>query len=198
MSKKRTNWLLGLILGIIIIGIGIFFLLQTEKVMNAIVILVGALAVISGVRTLLSLSSYQGNKSPYTSAIIKSILNIIVGVVAVIMTFSRAASSWLEILLYALAVDMAISGLMSVWNAVQFRRAGLPALPLIWEAAVCLLVSVLLFLYPHFFARFAGLVIGLVIIVIGLVRVLVSLSVRSSLRATQENNVTEGDFEVRS
>lgn len=196
MNKKRTSWLPGLFLGLIGIVIGIFFLFQTERLVDAIVILVGAVAVVSGVRTLLSLTTYQGDKSPYTSAIVKSILNIIVGVVAIIMTLSQAGPSWLNILLYILAADMAVSGLISVWNAIQVRRMGFPALSLMWEAVGSLLVAVLLALYPNFFARFAGVVIGLVIIVFGLVRVLVSLSDRSALRKAKENTTIDGDFEV--
>lgn len=196
MPRQTKGWIASLIFGIAIIIIGIYFLFQTDKVINALVLLVGALAVASGIHTLVAFSAYRDKNFSLTASTVRAVANIIVGVLAIVVTVSQAGPSWMTIILYVLAADMALSGLVSIWDAIRLHRLGFPVVFISWEAVGTICISVLLFLFPNFFARFAGIVIGLVIICFGLVRVLLSLAVRSAAQ-NAPTVVIEGEFEEK-
>lgn len=166
---KRFHWIGRLVLAGVLIAIGLFILLgEKEAFVKILTILVGSLALISGIISVATLSKYGFGKFNHNTVLIKSLLAIVVGVIAIIMPLTTAHTTW-RLIIYVLAIQMAFSALVSFLEATAVRTLGFESSVFLQEAIVSLIISVVLFLFPSGIGKLVITILGVLVIASGLI-----------------------------
>ncbi len=133
-----------LLIGFLTILVGILILLASDAFIKFTVIVLGALAVISGILNLVS-ARHQIIDPGYNRIIlIRGILSIVIGLIAVTVPLAFAESLF-NIMAYILGFYFFISALMQIYTSIRLYRNGVPVKQSIIEILTSLILSAFLF-----------------------------------------------------
>ena len=190
---KTKNIILGAILAVI----GILMIAIPDACIKAVVVLVGAAAVVFSIYNL-SVVYKQSEDAAYKKTIlIKGIITFIIGLVAVISPFvlvKTVAAIW-KIISIVLAVYLILYGGVSVYSAAKLK-AEFPVISrrLIVEALICVAIAVLLIIISlDSFVRAFVQIVGAGGLLIGLIMVIVEIIVskRTAGEPKAEEDITQ-------
>ncbi len=162
--KRHLN--ISILIGAVLVILGIFLMFQQEEFVKIFISLLGIFLVISGVSNLSSLRRLTLGKRSKTVTIIKAIVSVVVGVIAVILPYSTATVSW-TVLLYIIAAQLVISSVVSFFDAVMMRKADFSVSFLYSEGIASLVIAVLLFVFPQQIGSMLLKIVGLLLIFSG-------------------------------
>jgi len=191
---KKRHWALGAIVGVVLLALGIFLIFQEESFKKIFVSLLGVYMIGSGFSTLLGLKSYQLGPRLRPATLIKALLTLLLGVIALILPILVADLSFL-ILLYIIATELLFSGIISIINLVAVRNLDIAFSPIIGDALISLILSMLLFFFPRQIGTVLLKGVGILVIAIGLFFVIASLITRRTGRR-EEGKTIEGEAEI--
>lgn len=172
--KKSTRWITYLLIAILILIAGVFVLIRQDLFKQIFVISLGVAVVIVSVVSLIMLGRYAFTPFYYRSTLMKGVLGLIVGVLAIVMPLSTAETIW-TIILYILAAQLVLGALISFVDVIALRKLGYKSSYHIWEGVISLVIAVVLFIFPQELATMLVTIVGLIIIVIGLTLALIAI-----------------------
>ncbi|MEM8862393.1 MAG: DUF308 domain-containing protein [Chloroflexota bacterium] len=179
VESKPVNrsWISLLIRGLLIAVAGGFIIFNTEDFITLLTIVIGAWMFITGIIALIGAFRVRDDKSRRNNALIRSILNIVIGALAVTMPFV-VASTWWVVLLFIVAIQLCIAAVMEIVIGFRLRSAGLPASGAFTGAAISIAIAALLFLAPEFLGATLVTLIGVIILVLGVLMMAFALFFR--------------------
>lgn len=168
VETKTVNrgWIGLLIRGLLIAVAGGFIIFYTENFIRLLTVAIGAWMVVSGIITLFGAFGVKDDKRRRNTSLIRSILNIVIGGLAVTMPFF-VAQTWWTVLLFIVALQLCIAAVMEIVIGFRMRSAGLPAGGAFAGAAISVAIAVILFLAPEFLGATLVTLIGITILVLG-------------------------------
>jgi uncharacterized membrane protein HdeD (DUF308 family) len=172
MGKKWRS-IFQLLLSVLIVVLGIFILIRQDLFKQIFVISLGVILLYFSIRTLIISSKYTYNKFNRNSTLLKAILGIVIGVLAIVMPLTTGATVWM-ILLYSIAAQLTIAAVILLLDAFALRDSGFPISPLVVEGVLSLAVAVSLFVFPQNYATMLVTILGVAIILVGVVVGIVS------------------------
>ena len=164
---KKGRWIIQLLAALLIVILGIFILVRQDLFRQILIIALGVVAIVTGISSLATMNRYSFGKFNHTTTLVKGVLGVIIGVLAVIMPLATGEKVWI-VLLYVLAAQLLISSLVMLTDSIAVRAAGFPASPLVTEGLVSLVLAVVLFVFPRGVADLLITIFGITIIVVGL------------------------------
>ena len=165
--KRKGTWIVQLLVAIAVVPLGIFILIRQDLFKQVFIIALGLVAIITGITSLATMNRYSFGKFIHGSTVVKGVLGIIVGVLAVIMPIATGEAVW-TVIIYILAAQMLIAAIVMIMDSVAVRSAGFPAAPLVVEGIVSLFFAIILFLFPRDIANLLVTILGVIVIVVGL------------------------------
>ncbi len=190
------NWIVGYVVGSLVVALGIFVMFQQESFLRFFVILLGLFAVISSTVQLIGLSAYRLNPFFHRTTLIRTIVSIIVGLFVIIVPLTAAKISW-TLLLYTIATVLGLSAVISLLDALLATKAGRLRLGLLGDGLFSLAVSILLFAFPQEIGTIVIKVVGILIILFGLLVIVIASRGRAYAKRVQQHTI-EGEGELLS
>ncbi|AEE17573.1 DUF308 domain-containing protein [Treponema brennaborense] len=132
-------------LGILTIVIGLLMLLSPNSWIAVMVIILGSAAILNGVFNLFYLRSIIDDPYYRNAIIIRGILSIIVGLLAIILPLAIAGFVW-TVMTYTLAVYLLVSAGIEIYAALKMKAAGIPVKPYYSEIVVSVILAIVLFI----------------------------------------------------
>lgn len=175
---NRTAWLGMFFRGLLIALAGGFIVFYTDNFIRLLTVAVGGWLIISGIITLISAFRIKDDKRRRNYALLRSILNIVIGGIAVWMPFAVAATYWV-VLLFVVAIQLCIAAILEIMIGLRLRSAGLPASGAFVGALISLAIALILFLAPEFLGELLIKWIGWLIVALGVVLMAYSFRFRS-------------------
>lgn len=192
---KTKNIVFGGILAVI----GLLMLINPGACINAVVVLVGLTAIAAGGYNLFYTLKNITVPEIKKMILIKSIVSIVIGLVAVICPFAlvKTVTSIWKIISYVLAVYLILFAATNVYSSIKFRKtAGDDFKKNLIEGIICFLIAVLLLIIP---IEEVGLtivrVLGTISIIIGAVLIFVEVGIarRTTVVSKEDVNVVDDD-----
>lgn len=183
-----------MVLGALCALIGILAVINPHGCIEAVVIVIGVAAIIDGITSLSTLKTL-GLSSQYTWIIIvKSVLGIVVGVLAVVLPFAMfdTLQNIVRVFLYIQAVFLLLSALAEF--AIVFAN-GSSARGILREAIVSLCVAILLFLLPRNFGVYIVRIVGVLLFCAGIVLAVIEWRGRAIEVEAEEISEEDADDE---
>jgi uncharacterized membrane protein HdeD (DUF308 family) len=191
---KNKKWLGWLAIGLLLIAAGCFILFQNEAFVRVLVMLLGALAVVNGVIALTTMNRYSLGIFTRNATLVKGILSLVVGILAVVMPIFTAQATWM-VFIYVLACQILLSGLVTLLDAFVLRSSNFNVSRMVVEGFVSLIVAVILFLFPQSVGTLLVRILGITVVVVGITVGALSFHIRNK-RDSQV--LHEPEFEVLS
>jgi len=173
MSERpflKKHLVVTMTLGVLLVIFGIAMLTTGGRLF---VILMGIGLVFSGLSTLevlfslsrdLKESQVKFAGKARTLAIVKSLVSILLGIVAIL--YSKES---LKVLMYLMGAQMAVSALIGLYDAIIVKRTtGFPVSSLVTDAVFALIIAVVLFVFPSGTGKLIAAVIACILVVSGL------------------------------
>ena len=190
---KTKNIVFGGILAVI----GLLMLINPGACINAVVVLVGLTAIAAGGYNLFYTLKNITVPEIKKIILIKSIVSIVIGLVAVICPFAlvKTVTSIWKIISYVLAVYLIIFAATNVYSGIKFRKTVEEDFKKnLIEGLICFLIAVLLFIIP---IEEVGLtivrILGIIGIVIGAVLIFVEVGIARRTTVISKDDVTVVD-----
>jgi uncharacterized membrane protein HdeD (DUF308 family) len=175
---KSKKWLGQFIIGLIIIAAGVFILVKRDSFLRIFVMVLGVLAITSGASSLLSMNRYAFGRYNRNATLVKGILSLVIGVLAVVLPIFTLETTW-RIFMYVLAAQMLISAAITLIAAIAVRSKGMSASQMVGEGALSLFFAVFLFLFPRSIGNLLVTIFGVIVIAIGLAFVAIAFIMRN-------------------
>ncbi|MEM9775538.1 MAG: DUF308 domain-containing protein [Chloroflexota bacterium] len=179
VEHKPVNrgWIGLLIRGLLIAIAGGFIIFYPENFIRLLTVVIGAWMVVSGFVTLIGSFGIRNDNRRRNTSLIRSILNIVIGGLAVAMPF-LVAQTWWTILLFIVAIQLCIAAVMEIVIGFRMRSSGLPAGGAFAGAAISIAIAVILFLAPEFLGATLVTLIGVSILVLGVIMMAFAIAFR--------------------
>lgn len=175
--NPQPAWLGMLFRGILIAAAGGFIIFYTDNFIRLLTIAIGAWLIVSGIITVVGAFRIKEDNRRRGYAIARSLLNIVIGALAVLMPFFIAQTYWV-VLLFIVAIQLCIAAVLEILIGLRLRSAGLPASGAFMGALISLAIAVVLFLAPEFLGALLIKWIGGLILLLGLVLIGYSFRLR--------------------
>lgn len=192
--KGKGRWIIQLLIAIAIVALGIFIMVREDMFKQIFVIALGLVAIVTGITSLATMNRYSFGKFNQGTTLVKGVLGLIIGVLAVIMPLATGEAVW-TIIIYLLAAQMLIAAIVMLTDSIAVRSAGFPAAPLVTEGLISLVLAVILFVFPRDVANLLVTILGITIIVVGVTLGLLAILFRNRGNATIEGVEVEVEKE---
>ncbi len=176
-TANRMAWLGMLFRGLLIAAAGGFIIFYTDNFIRLLTVAIGAWMVIGGVMTLVGAFRVKNDKRRRNYSILRSVLNIVIGAIAVSMPFFVAQTYWV-VLLFIVAIQLIVAAVIETMIGFRLRSAGLPASGAFVAALISFAIAIVLFLAPEFLGQALIAAIGGIILFLGVVLMAYSFRLR--------------------
>lgn len=160
MRISRDKWLL--LGGVLMILLGLVMIVAPSPFIEVFWVLIGIAVILEGFITLFSVRPEIADPRARRLLLIRSLLGIAVGLIAVFLPLLAAGVSW-TIMLYILAAEMILSAAMEFFIVRDLHALGLPVRDYIIEAILLIALAVVLIMFPlqigKLFIRIAGVAV---------------------------------------
>ncbi len=83
--KLKGRWIIQLLVAILIVILGVFILVRQDLFKQVFIIALGIVAIVTGISSLATMHKYSFGRFTHATTLIKGVLGIIIGVLAVVM-----------------------------------------------------------------------------------------------------------------
>ncbi len=192
--KVKGKWIIQLLIALVVIALGIFILVREDMFKQVFVMALGLVAIVTGITSLATMNRYSFGKYNHGTTLVKGVLGLIIGVLALIMPLATGEAVW-TVIIYLLAAQMLIAAIVMLTDAVAVRSAGFPAAPLVTEGIISLVLAVILFIFPRDVADLIVTILGITVIVVGVTLGLLAILFRNRVDTTIEGVEVEVEKE---
>lgn len=165
--KMKGKWIVQLIIAILVVILGIFILVRQDMFKQVFIIVLGLIAIVNGIISLATMNRYSFGPFNRITTLIKGVLGLIIGVLAVIMPLATGEAVW-TVIIYILAAQMVLAACVMFFDSFAVKAAGFPTRGLVTEGLVSLVLAVVLFLFPRDVANLLVTILGVTIIIVGI------------------------------
>lgn len=159
---KKWNYFIAGLLGVL----GILILIFPAFWIKLIVILLGLSAVGYGIYNFTYIKKLSDNSSYRSAIMIRSLVSVIIGLLAVILPMTVAETMW-TIMIYVLAVYLVCSACLGFYGMYILRHSDVELKNYLLENFILLAIAVFLFLVPAQLGIAIVRVLGLAVIAVG-------------------------------
>lgn len=165
-ESNRGAWIGLFFRGLIIALAGGFIIFSTEDFIRLLTISIGAWLVLGGLVSLFSSFAIKNDHQRKNVSLIRALLNIVIGALAISMPFV-VAKTWWTVLLFIVAVQLCVAAALEIMIGIRLRAAGLPAGGAFTGALITIAIAILLFLAPDFLGATLITAVGVIILLLG-------------------------------
>lgn len=185
---KKSNWVFGGIAALL----GLLIMIFPAFWVKVVVILLGLGSIAYGVYSFKVTKSIYDSSSYERTLLIKSIVSIVIGLLAVVLPLAIANAMW-TIMIYILAVYLVAAAFLGFYSVSLLKNSGIERKKYIFENLGLLIGAVVLFIIPaKNLGTFIIRLIGLAVLVFGAVILLIEfLDQKKTMKA--EYSVSEKD-----
>ncbi len=153
-----------IVMGIVFVLLGLVMLFSPGVFAVVLVVCIGIAALVNGVLNIVTVSRLIDDKRFKTAVIIRAVLSIVVGILAIIFPVASTKIALVTIA-YIIAIELIISALIEIYEIWQLRKANIPFGIYITEIVISIVLAILLFLVPKnigiLIIRIAGVLVVL-------------------------------------
>ena len=176
-SFLKRHLRLSIVFGSLLMILGIYLMFQQESFVRIFISILGLFLAGSGLFALYSLKQYNLGKRTKIATLVKALISLGLGIVAIILPLTAANVSWV-MLLYVIAAELIFSSLILFLDALLLRRSGIVISGMLSEGVFSLAVAILLFVFPQQIGSMLLKLVGVVLIASGLGMVLWAYRIR--------------------
>ena len=119
-------WITTILTGILAVALGGYMILQSDDFIRLLVIGIGVYVFLTGLFAVIAAIRISDDRPRRRTTLIRGLLNMIVGGVAVSLPFLFAQVTW-TLMLYLIAVQLVIAAVLEFVVAFRLRQAKLPS-----------------------------------------------------------------------
>lgn len=134
-------------IGILSLIAGLLMLFSPEAWTKVVVILLGLAAIVNGLFNLFYVRRIFDDDYFQRSIIIRGLLSLVVGLVAVILPLVLAAAVWIA-MVYMLAAYLLVSAALELYASLRLHASGVDTKPYYGEIVGSIILAVILFIIP--------------------------------------------------
>jgi len=187
-SFLKRHLMLSIVFGSLLMIFGIYLMFQQESFIRIFISILGLFLAGSGLFSLFSLNRYQLGKRTKIATLVKALISLGLGVVAIIVPLSAANVSW-TVLLYVIAAELIFSSIILFLDALLLRKSGIIISGMLSEGVFSLVVAILLFVFPQQIGSMLLKLVGAVLIASGLAMVLWAYRIRKINRQSSTQTI---------
>lgn len=158
------------VFGILTAVIGLIVLIFPKRSIEVVVILLGICAIISGIYNLLKVYKISENLEFRKVVLIRSIISIILGILAVVLPFAfiKVIETIVKVLLYVEAIYLILSAFAEIFMIEKLKSENANVKNLQLEILGSILIAVLLFLLAANFGETVVRILGVLCMIAGI------------------------------
>lgn len=126
---------------------GLLMLFSPEAWTKVVVILLGLAAIVNGFFNLFYVRQVFDDDYFRRSIVVRGLLSLVVGLVAVILPLVLAATVWIA-MVYLLAAYLLVSAALELYASLRLRASGVDTKPYYGEIVGSIILAVILFIIP--------------------------------------------------
>ena len=158
---KKSDFLLGILLAII----GLMMIIAPDQCIKVAVISLGLEAIINGAINVFKIRSLVSDPSFQLAILLRGIISIIIGVLAIVLPLRFAATMW-TIMLYMLAFYLLAASVIELYAMTKLRASGIDRKEYAIEVVISFIAAIILFLIPRQIGLTLIRVLGIVLFII--------------------------------
>jgi len=187
--KSTKQWLQYIILGVIACAAGVFIFFQTENFAKVMVIGIGAFAFVNGSGALFLTVKSQYDEKTRSILLIRGILGVVVGIVAVLLPLASNKDIW-YLMLYVLAGELTLSVLMILFSMNGLKKTGTPLTRTLINIGISAALALVIFIMPKESGQLILSVIAGIIVIYGIAMILAGISRKKTVSGTPAEPVS--------
>jgi uncharacterized membrane protein HdeD (DUF308 family) len=187
LDKISRNWWMFALRGLVAVIFGVLALVKQEQVLQALVLVFGAFALVHGVITVFTGLSSAPFFSRWWALLLEGIAGIVCGLAAIFMPEITTTA-----LMYVFGVWAIFAGILEIVVAIEFRNELKDEWMLVLGGILSIVFGVLLFVYPSAGAVSMTWMIGIFAIIYGISEIVFAFRLRE---ARGDFEKTKSDFE---
>ena len=195
LHMRKTDFLLGVLLAVV----GLMMIVDPGKCIKITVILLGLEAIVNGVFCLVKVRQLISDKDFQIAVLIRGIISIIIGVLAVVLPLRFAATMWTA-MLYMLAAYLIVAVILELYAVAKLRDTGIERKRYIIEAIVSVISAIILFIIPQQIGVTVIRILGVVVLLVSVVFLLYEWRNRpivvDNVEVVDDNSAPVGDKPV--
>ncbi|MFA6856310.1 MAG: DUF308 domain-containing protein [Treponema sp.] len=164
---RKTNFMLGILLAVV----GLLMIIVPDKCIKAAVVILGVEAIANGIFSLIKIRQLISDKDFQSAVLVRGIISIIIGLLAVILPLRFAEIMW-TVMLYVLAAYLLFAALLELYAVAKLRNTGIERKQYVVEAIVSIICALILFIIPQQAGMVIIRILGVVVLLVSLVYVL--------------------------
>ncbi len=170
-----------LFLGVILAAAGLFMIIWPEGCVKAVVILLGIEALLNGMYQLLYTRKLFPDTTFQYSVLIRGMLSIVVGLLALFLPLRFAAVMW-SVMLYVLAFYLLAGSGLLIFSIGKLRDTSVDRRQFVLEALISIVIALIMIIIPIKLGTSLIRIGGTVIFLIGAVYILFYIKNRPEVR----------------
>ncbi len=153
--------------GVLSIVVGLLMLFAPDAWTKVVVIILGAAAIVNGIFNLFYVRKIISDSNYRKAVILRGVISVLVGLVAVILPLALAATVW-TVMLYILGAYLLVSSILEIYATVKLRSSGINAKPYYGEIVISVIMAVILFIIPAQLGMALVRVLGVLLLLAGI------------------------------
>ncbi|MBC8452534.1 MAG: DUF308 domain-containing protein [Spirochaetes bacterium] len=178
--KSTKQWLQHIFLGVIACAAGVFIFFQTNNFAKVMVIGIGAFAFVHGSGALILTVKSQFDEKIRSLLLIRGILGVVVGIVAVLLPLASKKDIW-SLMLYVLAGALTISVVLILLTMNGLKKSGTPLTRSLITLGISTAFALVIFIMPQDSGQLVLSVIAGIIVIYGIAMILAGMSRKKSV-----------------
>lgn len=134
-------------IGILSLIAGLLMLFSPDAWIKVVVILLGLAAIVNGCFNLFYVRRIFDDDYFRRSIIVRGLLSLVVGLVAVILPLALASAIWTA-MVYMLAAYLLVSAALELYASLRLRASGVDTKPYYGEIVGSIILAIILFIIP--------------------------------------------------
>ena len=158
--------------GILMVFVGGYMILRPDDFLSVVISILGLYIVFDGIRSIVSLVRYRTffSSAVRTMAIIKAVLNTVIGVMIIVLAFANP-SIILDIVVYIAATAFLLTAVINFIDCLVLSQADVGYGTLGLESVISFIASIMLFAFPGFIGSVIMTLFAAIILAAGAVMV---------------------------
>jgi len=141
---RKTDFMLGALLALV----ALMMIIAPEQCIKVAVVALGIEAVVNGIFNLIKIRQLVHDKSFQLTVIVRSVISIVIGILAVFLPLRFAEAMW-TIMLYVLAAYLLASAFLELYMLAKLRDTNIERRRYMLEVIISLVGAIVLFIVPQ-------------------------------------------------
>ena len=141
---RKTDFMLGALLALV----ALMMIIAPEQCIKVAVVALGIEAVVNGVFNVFKIRQLVDDKSFQRAVIVRSVISIVIGILAVVLPLRFAETMW-TLMLYVLAAYLLASAFLELYMLAKLRDTNIERRHYMLEVIISFVGAIVLFIIPQ-------------------------------------------------